>query len=118
LFGRRRESSATVLAQYAALVSDLRDQVRERDEQIASLVDRVLALSSPASLREVRRTPPTPTPQVQESGKNQSARRHIHWPGHTPDLRPPPPRTPPVPAAKSPLTDMEKAVAMETVKRG
>lgn len=109
MFWRSRDN---LVAQYAALVSDLRDQVQDRDEQIGKLVDRVIALSSPASLREAKRPE---APLQSQSPPPQSGRRRVHWPGYTPDTRPPDPDAPRPLAPASPLTDAEKVVVAATV---
>jgi hypothetical protein len=114
MFGRARRNE-NLLAEYKALISDLRDQIRERDEQLRSLTDQLIALSSPAALREVRRPPSTPTPPVQAGGSTHGKRR-IHWPGYQPNLRPPSPPSPPAPA-RSIMTDGEKAAVLSQVDK-
>jgi hypothetical protein len=76
--------------------SDLRVQLRlERAEwatERQTLVDRLLALSAPAALREVRRAPPQePAPSALATDRP----RRIHYPGYTSYLRPPSPPHPP-----------------------
>lgn len=101
-----RRSTESALAALRAENSDLRAQLRaERaqwESERISLLDRLLALSAPAALREVRRAPP------QESAPFFPKRpRHPNYPGHAPSLRPPSPPSTPVPGAV-PLTDADR----------
>ena len=66
MFGLARKQEQ-LLAEYKAIISDLRDQLQQRDQLISELTDKVLALSSPATLREVKRPPSTPPPSPQVS---------------------------------------------------
>ena len=112
MFGwtRRYEN---LLAQHKAIISDLRSQLVERDQTIKDLTDKVIALASPATLREVRRVPPAPQP-AQAGGDNPERSRRMHWPGTLPDLRPPSPKTPP--ALAPTLSDIDRVAAI--VKAG
>lgn len=105
MFGSRREQAA--LAALQSENSDLRSQLRLERAQFAEerqvLLDRLLAATSPSTLREVRRAPDreprtTVPPQVQ--------RRRSHFPGSAPTLRPPSPPSLPTPGAVS-LTDTQ-----------
>lgn len=108
MFGSRRFES--VLAALRAENSDLRAQLRQERESWSTerqtLVDRILALSAPGALREVRRVlPATPEPKV----GGHAAPRRLNYPGYAPYLRPPSPASPPSTPGSLPLTDVQKA---------
>lgn len=110
-----RRSTESVLAALRAENSDLRAQLRaeraQYESERTSLLDRILALSAPAALREVRRAPP------QESAPAailpQTRPRHPNYPGRATYLRPPSPPSLPVPGAL-PLTDAERTAVLST----
>lgn len=76
-----------MLGLLAAEISDLREQLRAQRQQAVDrenqLLDRILALSAPAALREVRRPPPF------AAEPHDGTPRRIHFPGYQPSLRPP-----------------------------
>jgi hypothetical protein len=92
-----------LLANYKALISDLRDQIRERDALIASLVAQV-GQSKPAPV-PVKRPSQTPPP---------SQPSRIHWPGYMPNLRPPSPKAHPTANRVKELTDVEASAVRES----
>ena len=106
-----------VLAALQAENSDLRQQLRaEREKwegEREKLLDRILALSAPGALREVRRAP-SPHPQEPMGPPGASRRQRLHFPGYTTDTRPPSPSTPPSAPAHAPhtLTDSQAAEAI------
>lgn len=81
--------SQEVVGLLAAEVSDLREQLRLREQQWAEeraqLLDRILALSNPNALREVRRPP---NPEAHSAPADPRPRR-LHYPGYMPSFRPP-----------------------------
>jgi len=107
MFGSRRTEAA--LAALQAENSDLRLQLRTERAQFAeerqNLLDRLLALTEPGALREVRRAPspgPVPTPSPEHA-----RRRRLNYPSSAaPSVRPPDPATPPTPGTR-PLTDSQ-----------
>lgn len=106
MFGSRRTEAA--LAALQAENSDLRLQLRTERDQFAQerqqLLDRLLAVSVPNALREVRRAPtrgPGTTFDVPQQ------RRRLHYPGEgVPTMRPPDPPSLPTPGT-TPLTDAQ-----------
>ncbi len=106
-----------LLAQYKAIITDLREQLDRRDALISELTDKLISLSSPVALREVRRTPP-PTP-AQGSGKQSDKPSRLRWPGYRPNLRPPsPPHPPSAPGSSSKkMSDALRATVMSQVER-
>lgn len=111
MFWSRRTEA--ILAALRAENADLRAQLRlERSQsaaQIQALLDRLMAATNPAALREVRRTPgqePVPTAPEQ--------RRRLNYPvSAAPSLRPPSPPSHPVPGTV-PLTDAQLAAVITT----
>jgi hypothetical protein len=83
LFSDKRLEATLALLQAENV--DLRSTLRqERDQwnvERQQLLDRILALSHPASIRELRREPTAPVAA--------SVPRRPNLPGYTPDLRPP-----------------------------
>lgn len=99
MFGLSRNQE-NLLAEYKAIISDQRDQLRAQSEVISDLTDKLIAMSSPAILREVKRPSPVAEP-AQASGPSNNQKRRMHWPGREPDLRPPSPSSLPTPATFS-----------------
>jgi hypothetical protein len=105
-----RRSTESVLAALRAENSDLRAQLRaERAQWEAdriSLLDRLLALSAPAALREVRRAP-SQEPAAAAIHSSKPRPRHPNYPGRATYLRPPSPPSLPTPGT-SPLSDTDR----------
>lgn len=116
MFWRRRD--VDLLAQYSAIISDLRDEIADRNKRIAVLEERLLALvptqQLPAPAPQVSRRPPSPA----REGVSTALRARLHWPGMDPDLRPPSPATPPGQAPPSPVNDIEAAAVIASAKEG
>lgn len=101
MFGSR---TAALIAALQAENSDLRSTLRrERDAWAAqnqSLVDRILALTAPGGLREVKRDPSQPRP-----AEPPATPRRFHYPGDRPSSYPALPAQPP--QVSDPLTDAQ-----------
>jgi hypothetical protein len=116
MFWSRRTVEAALSA-LRAENADLRLQLRservEWAEERQQLVDRILALSSPASLREVRRAPLPrgPSPPVLDARP-----RRLNYPSGSSYLRPPSPPHPPIPGASSPSDADKYAVLLDDEK--
>lgn len=118
MFWRRayKEDAAqqALLAENTDLRAALRQERAQHAEQLRLLLDRILALTAPGGLREVKREPLATTRQ--ESAGAVTTPRSINYPGANPRPRRPFPPTPPQVPGTSTLTPIQAEALAETLK--
>lgn len=99
----------------AAENTDLRRALREERQahtaEVQGLLDRIMALTAPGAVRELKRQPPSTSPEPVEP--TTSSRPRIRYPGLSHISRPPLPATPPQVPGSSQLTPRQVEALFE-----